>query len=205
MRVAQVAAWSRVSSSTTVVLAIRSCNACFRSLNSTHRNPAPHVAKLRRYPNVRRPACRTVIARPVSASTIRSRNARLPGDVPHTAHITPVNRMGRHCPIASQNTMLPAYDSGAARMSSVEGPSGTNSTTAVHQIESIVSAAARREYEAYRIGRRCGGELGLDMRRLSRLSRLFASMPECAIPPPPDPWLMRGRAIEWASGWLVVE
>jgi len=27
---------------------IRSCSACFRWLNSTHKNPAPHVAKLSR-------------------------------------------------------------------------------------------------------------------------------------------------------------
>jgi hypothetical protein len=48
--------------------------------------------------------------------------------------------------------MDPAKDSGAMRMSSVEGPSGTKRTIMAHQIESMASAVARREYEAYRIG-----------------------------------------------------
>jgi len=39
------------------------------------------------------------------------------------------------------------------RMSSVEKPSGTKSTITVHQIESMANAVARREYEAYRIGK----------------------------------------------------
>ena len=58
-----------------------------------------------------------------------------------------------HCPAASHSPMDQTKDSGACRMSSVDGPSGTKSTIMVHQIESMASALARCENVAYRIGK----------------------------------------------------
>jgi hypothetical protein len=53
--------------------------------------------------------------------------------------------MGMHCPIASHSTIDREKESGAMRMSSVDGPSGTKSAITVHQIESMANALPRGE------------------------------------------------------------
>ena len=95
--------------------------------------------------SVRRKTCFTVIGCPVLASTIRRCSARCPGDVPHTAHITPVTNIGMHWPTISQRMMDEAKTSGVVRMFSVEGPRGVSSRMTVHHVESTNRARARRE------------------------------------------------------------